>query len=71
MIHKFQRTGLAASIAVMLGACGAGGGDTAFAPPSSKTLATITSSAGSACLAAALNGIDAQTLTGASTPLRF
>lgn len=77
MIAKLQRTSLAASIALMLGACGAGG-DSAVAPPSAQTRGTIVSSSSSsaaatasACPALALDGIDAQTLTGASTPLQM
>jgi pectate lyase len=70
MIVKLQRTSLAASIAVMLSACGAGG-DASLATPSGKTLAAVEAVAAAGCPALALNGIDAQTLTGASTPLQM
>lgn len=66
MIIKSQRTCLAGSIAFMLSACG--GGDVG-PQPSARTLATIVSS--SACPTLTLPGIDAQTLTGESTPLQL
>jgi pectate lyase len=71
MSAQLQRTCLAASIALMLSACGAGDG-TSQAPSSVTTLATIDSVAsGGGCPAVALDGIDAQTLTGDSTPLQM
>jgi pectate lyase len=72
MISSLQRTVLASSIALVLGACGGGAGESASspgAPASAKLLATVV--AGSACPALALSGIDAQTLTGATTPLQM
>ncbi len=68
MIIKTQQTYLAVSIALMLSACGGGGSDAA-SPPAAKTLATVVS--GNACPALTLTGIDAQTLTGESTPLQL
>jgi pectate lyase len=69
MIVKMQRICLPASLALMLGACGSG----EVAPtdaPAAKTLSTVVSATSTAgCPALALDGIDAQTLTGASTPL--
>src|SRR5438874_94665 len=68
MIAKMQLTCAAASVALMLSACG-GSDATPRAATSSKLLATVGSS--SACPALTLNGIDAQTLTGDSTPLQM
>ena len=68
MTKAMQRSCLAGSILIMLSACG--GGETSVAPPpSAKMLATVVS--GSACPALTINGIDAQSLTGASTPLQM
>jgi pectate lyase len=71
MIKESQRTCLAASIALMLSACG--GSDGASTEPlSAKTASVVGVTAVSAgCPTLALNGIDAQTLTGASTPLQL
>lgn len=75
MIAKLQSVGLAASIALALGACGAGEGEsaggagTAQGQPATKLLAAA--GTGTACPALTLNGIDAQTLTGDSTPLQM
>jgi pectate lyase len=65
---RTQRLCLAGSIALMLGACGGGESDVA-APQSAKALATVVT--GGACPALTLTGIDAQTLTGESTPLQL
>jgi pectate lyase len=70
MIVKIQQTCLAASIGLMLSACG-GGDATSPASPAGKTLATVEAVGAAACPALTLDGIDAQTLTGASTPLQM
>jgi pectate lyase len=70
MIIKMQQTCLAASIGLMLSACG-GGDATSPASPAGKTLATVEAVGAAACPALTLDGIDAQTLTGASTPLQM
>lgn len=76
MIANLQRTCLAASIALTLSACGGDGTGSvagpasASAPASVKLLATSVVS-GTACPAMTLDAIDAQTLTGASTPLQL
>lgn len=71
MIRNLQCTSLAATVGLMLSACG--GGEVASAPGQmSKTSSLVVSAAsGTACPALTLNGIDAQTLTGASTPLQL
>jgi pectate lyase len=68
MIVKLQLTCAAASVALMLSACG-GGDAMPRAASSSKLLAMVGSA--SACPALTLNGVDAQTLTGDSTPLQM
>lgn len=71
MIRYVQRTSLAAAVGLLLSACG--GGDTAPSTmPMSRTSSLVVASASAtACPALTLNGIDAQTLTGASTPLQL
>lgn len=71
MIRNLQCTSLAATVGLMLSACG--GGEVASVPGQmSKTSSLVVSAAsGTACPALTLNGIDAQTLTGASTPLQL
>jgi pectate lyase len=68
MIVKKQRFLIPTSIALMLSACG--GTDVApQASSMSRTAALVASS--SACPALTISGIDAQSLTGASTPLQM
>jgi len=71
MISKLQLNGVAAAAALLLAACG--GGDTGpQASPAAKALASVDSVAtAGACPAITLDGIDAQTLTGDSTPLQL
>lgn len=68
MILRMQGTGFVAAIALMLSACGAGDQATPLGLET-RTLAAVVS--GSACPELALTGLDAQTLTGASTPLQL
>jgi len=68
MVPKLQHSCIAASIALILSACG-GGESNSVAPPSAKLLSTI--GAATTCPALTLSGIDAQTLTGAATPLQM
>lgn len=72
MIQSLQRTTLAATVGLVLSACGGGEPETA-SMPMSKTSSLVVSSAtaGTGCPALSLNDIDAQTLTGASTPLQL
>lgn len=71
MISKLQLNSVAAAAALLLAACG--GGDTGTqASPAVKALASVDSVAtAGACPALALDGIDAQTLTGDATPLQL
>lgn len=71
MIRSLQATSLAAALGLLLSACG--GGETGSPPVQmSKTSSLVVSStAATACPALSLNGIDARTLTGASTPLQL
>jgi pectate lyase len=73
MIQSLQRTSLAAAVGVLLGACGGGEPETATAMSMSRTSSLVVSSATATtgCPALPLNGVDAQTLTGASTPLQL
>lgn len=72
MIQSLQRTTLAATVGLVLSACGGGEPETA-SMPMSKTSSLVVSSASAAtgCPALTLNDIDAQSLTGASTPLQL
>jgi len=63
-----QLSCVAASVGLMLGGC-SGGDVTTQAPRSAQLLAAVGSA--TACPALSLNGIDAQTLTGDSTPLQM
>ena len=74
MIAILQRTRFAASIALTLSGCGGSAGPSAapaaaLAPASTRLFATVV--VGSACPALTMDAIDAQTLTGASTPLQL
>jgi len=71
MIYKLQLNSVAAAAALLLAGCG--GGDLApQASSTTKSLATVASVAtGGACPALALDGVDAQTLTGDATPLQL
>jgi pectate lyase len=75
MITRLPITWLAVPAALMLSACGVGDGASApspvaaLAPPPVKTFSTVVSAAG--CPALTLTGIDAQSLTGESTPLQL
>ncbi len=74
MIRQLQCTSLVAAVGVLLSACG---GSETSTPPQvqmmSRTSALVvaTATAATGCPAVSLNGIDAQTLTGASTPLQL
>ena len=73
MIAKLQQNCLAASIVMMLSACGASdsGSPSGSAAPVSQASVRAAMAPAPACPALSLTGIDAQTLTGDSTPLQF
>lgn len=73
MIQSLQRTSLAVAVGVLLSACGGGEPETATAMSMSRTSSLVVSSATATtgCPSLPLNGVDAQTLTGASTPLQL
>jgi len=70
MIEHVQRTTLAVAVGVLLSACG--GEVSAPQAQMARTSSLVVASAvASGCPALALDGTDAQTLTGASTPLQL
>lgn len=71
MIPNLQSTCLAAWIAVMLGACGGSDIASTASPITQQTKLSAQVVSGTACPALSISGIDAQTLTGETTPLQM